>query len=428
MSLTELITLSNIELTRFFFAIILLLVSAHFFGYLLQRFKMPRVIGEIIGGLILGPTLLGFFFPESYAWIFNAFEQEGKLLSLIYWTGLVLLMFISGFEIQKSFDRKDKKLITFILFGAILIPFIAGWLAPNFYDFSNLLGSAGNPLVLKIIIGIAVAVTSIPVIAKIFIDLKISETRFAKIILAVATIEDIVLYIALAIVTGIVSSKSLDLTTIITNVAITLLFFFLILLFAPKIIHLLNKNRFNLLIKSSRAGYILIICFFFSALASILNVNIIFGAFLAGVIIGLMPKEEFESSKNIVKEVSLAFFIPVYFAIVGLKLDLIHNFDLSFFILFFAFATIIKTLGVFVSARFAGQDSASSFNLATAMNARGGPGIVLATVAFEMNIINETFFTTLVLFSIVTSLMSGLWLKFILSKGKPLLTQEKDND
>jgi Kef-type K+ transport system membrane component KefB len=182
-----------------------------------------------------------------------------------------------------------------------------------------------------------------------------------------------------------------------------------------------------LLVKSSRAGYLLTICFFFSALASILNINIIFGAFLAGIIINLTSKEEFKSSKGIVKEVSLALFIPLYFAIIGLKLDLIHNFNLLFFILFFTFATIIKTLGVFISARFAGQDNISSFNLATAMNARGGPGIVLATVTFEMGIINEVFFTTLVLFSIITSLISGLWLKRQVSLGRPLLKDELNN-
>ena len=182
MGVAELITLSNMELTRFFFAIVLLLVSAHWFGYIFQRFKMPRVIGEIVGGLVLGPTLLGFFAPNIYNWIFNAFEAEGKLISIIYWFGLVLLMFISGFEIQKSFSKGDKKTIFALLVGATAIPFLAGWIAPSFYDFSPLIGSAGNMLALKIVIAIAVAVTSIPVISKIFIDLKIMDTKFAKIV------------------------------------------------------------------------------------------------------------------------------------------------------------------------------------------------------------------------------------------------------
>ncbi|MDD5593921.1 MAG: cation:proton antiporter, partial [Candidatus Margulisbacteria bacterium] len=92
MEAISLTTLNNFELTRFFFAIVLLLISAHSFGYLFQRFKLPRVVGEIVGGLVLSPTLLGFFSPRAFNWAFNAFESEGKLISAVYWLGLVLLM------------------------------------------------------------------------------------------------------------------------------------------------------------------------------------------------------------------------------------------------------------------------------------------------------------------------------------------------
>ncbi len=98
-------SLNNLELTRFFFAIVLLLVSALWFGYVFKKFKLPKVIGEIVGGLVLGPTLLGFLAPSAYDWIFKAFNEEGKLISIIYWVGLILLMFISGFEIERSFTK-----------------------------------------------------------------------------------------------------------------------------------------------------------------------------------------------------------------------------------------------------------------------------------------------------------------------------------
>ncbi|OIO42992.1 sodium:proton exchanger [Candidatus Pacearchaeota archaeon CG1_02_35_32] len=423
MGVAELITLSNMELTRFFFAIVLLLVSAHWFGYIFQRFKMPKVIGEIVGGLVLGPTLLGFFAPNAYNWIFNAFEAEGKLISIIYWFGLVLLMFISGFEIQKSFSKGDKKTIFALLLGATAIPFIAGWIAPSFYDFSPFLGSAGNMLALKIVIAIAVAVTSIPVISKIFIDLKIMDTKFAKIVLATATIQDVILWVALAIATGLVSAETISTSSITSTVLITLAFFGVALLIMPKLIRFSNDLRVNLLIKSSVSGYALFICFFFAAIASILNVNIVFGAFLAGIIVGTMPNEKFGNVKTHIKEISLAFFIPIYFAVVGLKLDLIHHFDLMFFLGFLLFTTIFETAGTLIAAKFAKKDWLSSFNLAVAMNTRGGPGIVLATVAFDMGIINETFFVTLVMIAIVTSLLAGYWFKFLLTKGWSLLKE-----
>ena len=424
MSVAELITLNNFELTRFFFAIVLLLISAHWFGYFFQRFKMPRVVGEIVGGLVLGPSLLGFFSPQAYDWIFNAFESEGKLISIIYWIGLVLLMFVSGFEMQKSFSKDDKKTIVAILVGATAIPFLAGWMLPGFYDFSPFLGAKGNMLVLKIIIAIAVAVTSIPVISKIFIDLDIIDTRFAKIVLATATIQDVLLWVALAIATGLVSAESISTSSIASTVLITLLFFGVALLIMPRVIRFSNNLRLNLLIKSSVSGYALFICFLFAAIASILNVNIVFGAFLAGIIVGTMPNERFGEVKVHIKEISLAFFIPIYFAVVGLKLDLIHHLDIMFFLGFLLFTTVFETAGTLIAAKLIKKDWLSSFNLAVAMNTRGGPGIVLATIAFDMGIINETFFVTLVMIAIITSLLAGYWFRRVLAKGWALLGDE----
>lgn len=416
-------SLNNLELTRFFFAIVLLLVSALWFGYIFKKFKLPKVIGEIVGGLVLGPTFLGYLAPGAYNWIFVAFNEEGKLISIIYWIGLILLMFVSGFEIERSFSKADKNTIIALLLGSTIIPFAAGWLAPEFFDFTPLLGVKGNPLALKIIIAIAVAVTSIPVISKIFIDLNIMNTRFAKIVLATATIHDIILWVALAIATGLVSAAALSASSITTTVLVTLAFFGIALFVMPKLISYSSGLRYNLLIKSSVAGYALFICFLFAALASILDVNIVFGAFLAGVIVGMMPSEKFANVKENIKEFSLSFFIPIYFAVVGLKLDLIHYFDVLFFLGFLLFTTFFETLGTLLAAKIIKKDWLSSFNLAVAMNTRGGPGIILATVAFDMGIINETFFVTLVMIAILTSLLAGYWFKFLLTKNRPLLSE-----
>jgi Kef-type K+ transport system membrane component KefB len=422
MNVATSISLNNLELTRFFFAITTLLISAHFFGYLFHKLKLPKVIGEILGGLLLGPSVLGHFLPQAHNWLFNAFAEEGKLISLIYWFGLILLMFVSGFEIQKKFSNDDKKIVGAVILGATVIPFIAGWIAPDIYDFSPYLGPKNNMLALQIVIAIAVAVTSIPVISKIFIDLNVLHSHFAKVVLAAATLQDIVLWIALAIATGLVSSATaMSFTGIASSVLVTVAFFVLALTFMPKVINFGNSLRYNLLIKSSVAGYVLFICFLFSALASILNVNIVFGAFLAGIVIGLMPNEKFEKEKNHIREIGLAFFIPIYFAIVGLKLDLIRHFDMGFFLWFLLFSSFFEISGTMMAAKIIRKDWLSSFNLGVAMNTRGGPGIVLATVVFDLGIINETFFVTLVLAAVITSLAAGYWFKYVLSRGWDLL-------
>jgi Kef-type K+ transport system membrane component KefB len=280
-------------------------------------------------------------------------------------------------------------------------------------------------LALKIIMGIAVAVTSIPVISKIFIDLGIINTSFAKIVLATATLHDVILWVALAIATGLLSTTIVSFSAIITTVFITIIFFGLTILVMPKLLRFSNGFRYNLLIKSSTSGYAILICFLFSAIASVLEVNIVFGAFLAGIVIGVMPHDQFGKAKEHIKDISLAFFVPIYFAVIGLKLDLIHHFDMLFFLGFLLFATTFQAIGTLIALKLAKEDWLSSFNIAVAMNARGGPGIVLATIAFDLGIINQTLFVTLVLIALVTSLLAGYWFKYVISKGWPLLNRER---
>lgn len=417
------ITLSNVELTHFFFAIVLLLISAHFLGYLFQYFKFPRVIGEICGGLVLGPTVLGYFAPHAQSWLFSAFSSEGQLISIIYWFGLMFLMFVSGFEIQKTFNKEDRRIIIVILIGATVIPFAIGWLAPLVYNFSPFLGPSSNMLALRIVLAIAFAVTSIPVISKIFIDLDIVDTLFAKIVLSTATMHDVILWVALAIATGLVHGNVISLPKIISYVVLTVAFFLVLLLLVPKLIRLCDQSRYNFLLKSSAPGYILLICLVFASLASILNINIVFGAFLAGVVVGLTADAQFQikKAKETVKDIAMAFFIPLYFAIVGLKLDLIHHLNLAFFLGFLLFSSFVSVGGTFLVVKLMRKSYLESFNLGMAMNTRGGPGIVLATVAFDIGIISEDFFVALVLTAMITSFITGYWLKTILSRGWVLL-------
>ncbi|MEK7585325.1 MAG: cation:proton antiporter [Patescibacteria group bacterium] len=399
----------------------LLLAGAHVLGFVFQHFRLPRVIGEIAGGFIFGPTLLGLIRPDIYQNLFAAFPSEGALISGLYWAGLVLLMFISGFEIKRTVGRQDLKLILAILVGGTLLPFYFGLFGLPFFNFTDLVGQAGNILALKIIVGIAIAVTSIPVISKIFIDLGLAHTRFAKVVIASATIEDVLLWTALSVATSLVTGNELSGAGLVGKVFVTILFFGLGLWLIPKLLTLVNHSRYNFIFKSSTIGYSLTICFLLVALADLLEVNLVFGALLAGIIIGSQTDPRIESARHLIKEVALASFVPLYFAIVGLKLDLVHHFSLSLFLVFLIFATLIKITGTMLGARLAGQSFLPSLNLGLAMNARGGPGIVLATITFEAGIINEFFFTTLILTAIVTSLVAGRWLGLVNEHKWPLL-------
>jgi len=145
-------------------------------------------------------------------------------------------------------------------------------------------------------------------------------------------------------------------------------------------------------------------------MASGVAVLYLLGAFVAGIVVAATEKQA-SSATLAIRSFSLAFFIPVYFAGIGLGLDLLHGFDVVFFVGFLMAACVIKAASVFLGARVAGEDTFSSWNLSVAMNARGGPGIVVASTAFAAGIIDQNFFAVLVLLAIVTSLAAGAWLE-----------------
>lgn len=407
------IILTESELGRLFLSILFLLISSHSLGTLFNRFYLPRVIGEILGGILLGPSCLGFFFPKIYSQLFNFFPAHGNILSFLYWTGLAFLMLSTGFKIDNSLNFKDQKVVINLIISATLLPTLGGILYYYLYDFSFYRGSSGTDLSMMIILCVAISVTSIPVISKIFIDLGIIETRFAKIVLAASMLQDLILWAALAVATQTVSNKDISIISIIIT---TLLFLTVSLFFGPSFIHYLSHIKKGVLLKSSTTTYIIVVFLCMIVIANFLKVNIAFGALIGGIILSKLPKEKFHQAKNSITEVSLSFFVPLYFSIVGLKINLPTSFDLNLLLSFLFISSFLEIGSVMLGLKFFKNSWLTSLNFGFAMNTRGGPGIILASVAYEFSIINETFFVVLILVSIITSLLSGAWFKYVLNR------------
>src|SRR5262249_51811883 len=162
----------------------------------------------------------------------------------------------------------------------------------------------------------------------------------------------------------------------------------------------------------------------YCVLAGAFDVNLVFAAFLAGFAVVHKKRRLFADALDAIGKVSFAFFIPVYFAIVGLKLDLVMGFSWQMLLIFLVGTCVIKIVSVALAGRLAGFHGLDLINLALTTNARGGPGIVLASVAFDAGIINATFYTTLVLAAVITSQFAGAWLEYVLHRGWPLLSTD----
>ncbi len=420
--------MSNTDFGSITIFLFLLLAAARILGYAFARMRQPKVIGEILAGVLLGPSLLGHFAPRVSA-VFSLQTGPGQsvqsaaVLAFLYNFGLLLLMFASGAETKGLFNREDRRQVAWLGAVGTGLPFVLSLCAVYFLPLNMLAGrvTAGTPLLL--VVSIAVAVTSIPVISKILHDLQILHTRFARLVLGVAVIEDIILWTVLAVATALAASGSVPQRTIAIHVASSLVYFGFGLFLAPRLLSRLTRARWNVLAATSPIAYVVVVLLAYSALASLFDVSLVFAAFLAGYAI-VQEKDVLAGAVASVSEFSFAVFIPIYFAMVGYKLDLSKTFSITLLLAFFLLSSTVKLLSAGLGARIAGFRMRDSVNLAVALNARGGPGIVLASVAFDAGIINSVFYTTLVLVAVLTSQAAGTWLEHVLRSGKPLLSGE----
>ncbi len=404
------------ELSQFFLSLVLLLSAALAGGHGFARLGMPRVIGEIFGGLLLGPSVLGLVAPELQAWLFHGFPGQAALFAAFYWLGMCLLMFTAGFNLSPSLAREDRAMLAALVLGGLVPPFALGWLAapllPNTAD--------AHPLAFALVVAIAASVTSIPVISRIFLELGLMGGRFAKLTLAAAALQDLVLWVVLAIATSIQLRHGADFAGLGGAVLVTLAFALAAVLLLPALGHVASRLTAWRPGEAPLLGYAMLLCLAFVATASLLEVNLIFGALLAGLVIARFPAKRFEAAKGRIADMSLWFFVPVYFALVGLKIDLPSDFALGATFGFLVLSSFVKIACVAGAARAAGADGARGLDFGMAMNARGGPGIVLASVAHAAGIVDATLFVAFVLASILTSLAAGSWLRWRLSKGAAL--------
>jgi Kef-type K+ transport system membrane component KefB len=428
--------MSASEFGQFVLTIATLLAAVHGLGYISERLRQPRIVGEILAGILLGPFVLKLLAPIAFARLFDFSPNANNVLGFLYQLGLILLMFCSGAETRRLLAKENRVKTVLLITVSDLSSFIfvlgLGFL--GFIPLARITGVLGQETSALLVLAIATSVTSIPVISRIFWDLGIMRTRFVSLLLGYAVLEDIALWTVLAFATALATSASLGAQHLGNSVAIHIMSTFLYMAVAmavmPGALRRLSGARWNILKQASPIGYVIFVLMTYCAVAAALDVNLQFAALLAGfgIVGGIRgtERERFAVPLESIAKVSFGVFVPIYFGVVGFRLVFGREFSLAVLLVFLFASSAISIFSSALAARLGGFRGLDVFNIAITTNARGGPGIVLASVAYDAGIINAAFYTALVVTAVVTSQACGAWLRHILGRGLPLLSSNPD--
>lgn len=428
--------MTAVEFGQFVLTIAVLLVAVHALGYLAERLLQPRIVGEILAGVLVGPWVLKLVAPGAFSGLFTFSPSAHTALGFLYQLGLILLMFCSGAETRRLLAKENRNTTLLLIgvsdVGSFLLVLALG--AMGLIPLASLTGPMGRPSATLLIVAIGVSVTSIPVISRIFWDLGIMRTRFASLLLGYAVLEDIALWVVLAFAMALAKPDAASSHhvggTVMSHVIGTFAYMLIALIVMPSVLRWLRKARWNVLNQASPVGYMIFILMVYCAIAAPFGVNIQFAALLAGygVVGGIHGAERAHVAAPLeaISKVSFGFFVPIYFGLVGYLLVFGRQFSWTVLLVFLFASSVIAIASKAFAARLGGFRGLDMVNIAVTANARGGPGIVLASVAYGAGLINAAFYTALVITAVVTSQACGVWLRVVLGKGLPLLSSNPE--
>ena len=384
---------------------IAILIAARSFGFLFSKIRQPSVIGEVVAGIFLGPSVLGYLFPAYTNFLFPKIALP--VLQLFSQLGLLLFMFVIGMELDLKVLKQKARAVIIISHAGIIIPYALGVVLAYFiykeYALPNI-----NFLSFGLFIGIAMSITAFPVLARILQERSMSRTRIGSMALACAAVDDISAWSILAVVISIVNAGSSygALFTILLTIVFILVMYKVIKPLLQKITRVYtHTENISLSVAAIMFGVLLVS----SYLAEIIGIHALFGAFLAGVI---MPSDV--NFRRIltgkVEHVSLGLLLPLFFAFSGLRTQLgLLNTPHAWMIC--SAITGIAILGKFggslFAAKFVGETWKDSLILGALINTRGLMELIVLNIGYELGVLNAELFTMMVIMALVTTFMTG---------------------
>ncbi len=408
--------LHSSDLTVFFLSLAVLLVAANVLGEIARRLGQPAVIGEMIAGILLGPTCLGMLVPAFQAWLFPRHTPAAAALDAVVALAVALLLLVAGMEVDLSSVWRQGKTALGIGVAGLLVPLAFGgtlaWIAPELWGKPP----TGNGMLFAVCFGTALAVCALPVVAKILLDLDLAQSDFGMLVLVCSTLNNLLAWLVFSVVLG---GRAEGLHALGKTVALTVGFVVLVMTVGRWAAdRALPWVQAHLAWPGGVLGFLLVAGLTGAALTEAIGIHAIFGAFLVGIALGDSPHLR-EHTRQIVRRFIEGALAPIFVAAIGLQVNFIANFQGGLVLRVLVLGMAVKVLGCGLAARLGTVQWPEAWGVGWALNVRGELGIVLGLLALEAGVIKAELFVALVILSVVTSALAGPILKRLLRRGRP---------
>lgn len=406
----------NLENLLFFtlLQIVIIIAIARFAGNVARRIGQPRAVGEIIAGLLLGPSLLGSFAPETFQFVFHS--VDAMPLTVVSQIGLILLMFQVGmdFDFSHLTEQRNRVAVMTVSTAGIIVPFILGW---GFAELTAETLAVGiNPLTYSLFIATAFSITAVPILGRIMNEFGLNRTRLGAITISSAAINDVVGWTLLAAISAAVTANFslLGIAHQVSQIALYLLFCWLVVKAVKR--HVISRYDLSAGLPRDLMAILLVMVFVSAMLTNQIGIFAIFGGFVMGVLFHA-DRALVVAWKAKVSDLVTVFFLPIFFTYSGLRTDVLglDSWQLfSWSVVAIVLATAGKYGGCYLGARFAGLGLYESRSIAIMMNTRALMGLIVLNVGRDLEVISQNVFTMMVLMAIFTTVITApclrLWL------------------
>ncbi|HVC43934.1 MAG TPA: cation:proton antiporter [Candidatus Binataceae bacterium] len=410
--------LSETQVLRFLTQFALLFLSARILADVMKRMGQATVIGELLAGIVLGPTLFGHFAPGLHLIVFPPDALADHLIEAVAWIGVIMLLLYTGLETDLAILAEVGRGAVTVSWLGIVVPWISGftlgWYLPVSY-----LANPGHRLIFSLFMAVAMSISAVPVIAKMLIDLDLMRRNIGLLILAAGILDDTVGWLMLSVVAGLALHGSVDLKSLGSILlAVAAFAGFCYFIGANLVVRLMRWVDDRALAEHAGMSTMVGLAMVCAIVTQAIGIHAVFGAFVAGVMLGRSARVR-RADRAELEAATTGVFAPIFFAYSGLKADLFALHGVGVLGLVLGVAIVGKLIGCTAGARLHGLKMRESLAVAAGMNARGGMEIIVALIGLNLGVLSPQMYSIIVIVAIVTSLITPPMLTWLLAGIAP---------